>query len=200
MTTLIKLPLRSLNAATVQDLLEKYPEAEISVQVHRNKARGPLSKQRFWDMIALLDWNQPEGDDAAIVAPAVRALASGPVRHIFEFADLLSEYLYRLDTQAHAVQLGEEAWKAGRYFSVDNFLYARSCVVANGKEKYHQVLKNPTLMPKDMTFEALLYVPSEAYELKMSKQYSYSPAFLIETYSNKAGWNEIFIADAKSVR
>ena len=73
-------------------------------------------------------------------------------------------------------------------FSVDNFLYARCCVVANGKNAFQEVQKNPTLMPKDKTFEAILYIASTAYTRKMGKKYSYSPTFPIETYSNKKGW------------
>jgi len=69
-----------------------------------------------------------------VVEPAIARLVSGSVRHIFEFADLLSEKLYALDGRKYALQLGEDAWSPDRYFSVDNFLYARCCVVANGKE------------------------------------------------------------------
>lgn len=187
MTTTIKLPLRSLNPAVVQDLQEKYPEAEISVELHQDRNQAPLSEKHFWEIIALLDWSK-EGDDDAVVEPAIAHLVVGPVRHIFEFADLLSEKLYALDGRAYAEHMGEDAWSPDRYFSVDTFLYARCCVVANGQELYKQVLHDPTKMPKDITFEALLYIPSEAYERKTGRQYDYVPSFPIETYSNKEGW------------
>ena len=45
-------------------------------------------------------------------------------------------------------------------------------------------------MPKDLTFEALLYLPSEAYERKTGQPYDYSPAFPVETYSNQEGWKD----------
>ena len=104
------------------------------------------------------------------------------------FADLLSEKLYLLDAKKYAKHIGEDAWDGEQYFSVDNFLYARCCVVANGENLYKKVLNNPETMPKDITFEALLYLPSDAYERKTGKDYDYIPAFNFETYSNEEGW------------
>ncbi len=187
MTSKIKMPLRSLSEEVIKDLQEKYPEAEISVELHPEKSKAPLSEEHFWEVIAMLDWEK-EGDDEAVVEPAVAHLAAGPVRQIFEFANLLSEKLYALDAKAYTRHIGEDAWSPGRYFSVDNFLYARCCVVANGKEAYEKVLEDPTQMPKDLTFEELLYIPSKAYERKTGKAYDYSPAYPIETYSNEKGW------------
>jgi hypothetical protein len=189
MTTKIKIPIRSLDEELIKDLREKYPEAEISVELHQDKNKAPLSETRFWEIISLLDWSKEEDDDA-VIAPALVHLASEPVRHIYEFADLLSEKLYLLDTQAHAMHIGEDSWSPDRYFSVDNFLYARCCAVANGRDLYEKALQDPSQMPKDLTFEGLLYLPSEAYERKTGKAYDYTPAFPIETYSNQQGWDE----------
>lgn len=187
MVPAIKIPLRALNESIIRDLQEKYPDAEISVGLHHNRNKAPLSEAYFWETISLLDWNKA-GDDEAVVEPSIVHLSSGPVRHIFEFADLLSEKLYALDAQKYALHIGEDAWSPDRYFSVDNFLYARCCVVANGKDTYEKVLHDPTQMPKDLTFEALLYIASEAYKRKTGKAYDYTPAYPIETYSNQTGW------------
>ena len=43
-------------------------------------------------------------------------------------------------------------------------------------------------MPKDITFEALLYLANEAYKRKTGEEMNYIPAYPIETYSNKEGW------------
>ena len=110
------------------------------------------------------------------------------MRHIFEFADVLSKKLYALDGRIYAEQIGQSAWSPDHYFSVDNFLYARCCVVANGKDLYEQVLHQPDLWPKDITFETLLYVPAMAYERKTGQDWDYISAFPIETYSNEAAW------------
>lgn len=187
MTSEIKIPLRALNESMIKDLKEKYPEAEISVELHQDRNKAPLSESAFWEIISMLDWSKA-GDDEAVVEPAKAMLASGAVRHIFEFADLLSEKLYALDGLKYALQIGEDSWYPDQYFSVDNFLYARCCVVANGKEAYEEVLNDPAQMPKDLTFEELLYIPSEAYERKTGKRYDYTPSYPIETYSNQIGW------------
>jgi Protein of unknown function (DUF4240) len=185
----IKIPIRSLNESVIQDLKEKYPEAEISVELHQDRNKAPLSEANFWQIISLFDWTKSD-DDEAVVEPAIAQLAAGSVRHIFEFADLLSEKLYALDRKEYALHMGEDSWSAERFFSVDNFLYARCCVVANGQNTYEKVLKNPAEMPQDLTFEAILYIPLEAYERKTGKRYNYTPSQPIETYSNQAGWED----------
>lgn len=187
MHTAIKVPLRSLNPALVQDWQEKYPNAEVSVVVHTDPLQAPLSEKQFWEIIALLDWSK-EDDDDAVVEPVVAYLAAGPVRHILEFEDILSEKLHQLDGRAFAVHIGEDAWSPDRYFSVDNFLYARCCVVANGEAFFKQVLNDPAAMPKDIGFEALLYLAAAAYQRKMGNRMQHLPAYNFETYSNEAGW------------
>ena len=37
----IKLPLRNLDASVIHDLQEKYPEAEVSVELHPDRQQGP---------------------------------------------------------------------------------------------------------------------------------------------------------------
>lgn len=188
MHTAIKMPLRSLNPLVVKELQEKYPEAEVSVVVHKDPKHAPLSEQRFWDIISLLDWTK-EGDDDAVIEPAVAQLANSPVRHILEFEDILSEKLYLLDTITFARNTGQSAYQSDEeYFSVDGFLYDRCSVVANGKAFYEKVLNDPSQMPKDLSFEALLRIAHEAYKRKTGKNLDYMPAFNYETYSNKEGW------------
>jgi hypothetical protein len=189
MSTSIKIPLRSLNEKMIKELQEKYPEGEVSVELHQDRNKAPMSDDLFWEIIGLFDWSKEDNDDD-VIAPAIARLAEGPVRHILDFADLLSEKLHALDGLAYAKHIGEDAWSPDRYFSVDNFLYARCCVVANGKTAYEKALLDPASMPKDLTFEALLYVPAEAYERKTGKKYDYTPAFPIETYSNEKAWEE----------
>jgi Protein of unknown function (DUF4240) len=185
--TTINFPLRTLNDTLIRDLKEKYPEAEIKIELHPNLTHTALSEAHFWEIMDTLDWENEEDNDA-VIEPAIAYLSTQPVRHIFEFADILSEKLYALDARKYAQNIGEDAWKSNRYFSVDNFLYTRCCVVANGKSAFQEVLKNPLLMPKDRTFEDILYIASSAYTRKMSKKYNYAPTYPIETYSNKEGW------------
>lgn len=86
----IKMPLRSMDAAVIKDLQEKYPEAEVSLNIHPERGQSPMSESYFWEIVDMLDWDQMD-DDQAILEPAIQHLAGGSVRHIFEFTDLLSE-------------------------------------------------------------------------------------------------------------
>lgn len=184
MTTVLRMPIRSMSSSVMEDLQKTYPDAEVEVNVG---ASAGMPEARFWELIALLDWSQTN-DDEAVIGPLVATLAAGPVREIYEFQDWLSARLYALDIQVFAEQTGEDAYQPDTYFSVDIFLYARCCVIANGRAAYEQVLQNPVEMPKDLTFETLLYVASEAYERKTGKSFSYVPTFSIETYSNHQDW------------
>ncbi len=188
MTASIKIPIQQLNPQFVQELQEKYPNGEIEVRTNSETLPERMKEDTFWQIIALFDWSKEEESDAAVVAPAIDYLSELPVYAIYGFQDILSEKLYTLDARRFAEQIGEDAYQEDTYFSVDIFLYARCCVVANGKDAYEQVLQNPTLMPKDLTFEALLSVASKAYQLKTGARLTYLPTFNYETYSNKAGW------------
>ncbi len=140
MPTAIKMPLRSLSPAVVRDLQEKYPDAEISVVP---EAAGAMNENRFWEIIALLDWSKA-GNDDAVIEPAVRALEKLPEAAILSFCDLLSEKLYLLDSRENA--------EHSENSSADLFLYARCGVVANGREFYEEVLEKPSAFPKDLYF------------------------------------------------
>ena len=188
MTSQIKIPLRELTEQTIKDLQEKYPNAEMSLDVHSENKNPSLKQEEFWKIINLIDWAKESDNDK--LKTLVILLQSYSVRKIYDFSDFLSECLYKLDTKIVAQQIGIDAWKeGGSYFSVDNFLYARLCVIANGKQFYNEVLKTPSKAPKDLTFEDLLYVASEAYQDKTNKALDYTPRFPIETYSNKERWN-----------
>ncbi|MCP4870190.1 MAG: DUF4240 domain-containing protein [Proteobacteria bacterium] len=59
-----------------------------------------MDEERFWDVIALFDWSKT-GDDVAVTAPTLEALAAMGVEAIYAFDDLLAEKLHALDTRAH---------------------------------------------------------------------------------------------------
>lgn len=189
MTTILNLPLQQANPEIIKDLQEKFPNANLRIEVNKKAAPNVLTEERFWEIISLFDWTDDEDNDR-VLAPALTALADSPIHHIYLFADILAAKLFSLDAQIFAENIGEDAYTPDKYFSVDNFLYARCCVIANGKEMYEGVLKNPTLMPKDLTFESLLYLASDAYFKKTGKEFEYLSTIPIETYSNKAGWAE----------
>ncbi|MCL2309572.1 MAG: DUF4240 domain-containing protein [Proteobacteria bacterium] len=148
-----------------------------------------MSEDVFWRLIALFNWKKT-GDDDAVIEPAIKALAQMSEEGIQEFEDLLAEKLYALDTEAHAKEIGDNAFLPGKYFSPDWFLYVRCCVVANGREFYEKVLAQPAKMPKDMEFEAILYLASSAFERKTGRGFDRSSPVSYETFSNAAGWPE----------
>ncbi|MBK6901430.1 MAG: DUF4240 domain-containing protein [Saprospirales bacterium] len=186
-TTVIRYPLRNLHPDALRDLQEKYPDAEVRIELDSSRSQDGLTEERFWQLIDLLDWSK-EGDNDAVIEPVVKALVGSPVRHIYEFDDMLSQKLFLLDTPAFAREIGASAWKPGKYFSVDVFLYARCSAVANGFEYFQKLMKNPALMPKDLDFGALLRIAEEVYVRKTGRQYVYVPAYPVETYSNEEGW------------
>ena len=144
----------------------------------------------FWELIERLDWTR-EGDDDQVVGPLVRTLSDMPDRDIAGFADQLARRLHALDGRAWARESGSTIWWGEPdNLSVDGFLYARLAVVANGREFYETVLADPAAMPKDIEFEALLYVASSAYERKtgLDDDGSLDSPISFETFSNAAGW------------
>ncbi|MEO0338324.1 MAG: DUF4240 domain-containing protein [Bacteroidota bacterium] len=145
-----------------------------------------MTELQFWNIINQLDWKKDTDD--AVVAPAIRLLSTSSVGDIFSFYDILANKLYQLDTHSHAEQIGEGSYRSDKYFSVDAFLYARACVVANGKKAFDHILRHPKDMPKDLSFEPLLNVAAKAYEMKTGEVFDYVPAINYETFSNREGW------------
>ncbi len=149
--------------------------------------RVAMSEDVFWRLIRLFNWKKT-GDDEAVIERAVAALAQMTEGDICLFEDLLASKLHALDTEAHAREIGSEAYQPGRHFSADWFLYERCVVVANGLEFYQRVLASPEEMPKDMEFEALLSVAASAFERKTGKPFDHVPPLSYETFSNTTGW------------
>lgn len=97
-----------------------------------------------------------------------------------------AEKLYQLDTRAHGdAYLANEA---DDYLSVDDFLYVRCPIVAEGLEYYETILKNPAELTENNSFEALLSIADDAYKQKTGKEFDYHAKCNYETYSNKKAW------------
>lgn len=144
-----------------------------------------MDETNFWQIIDLLDWKMP--NNQGIAAPAIAALSQFSLDDIARFDDILAEKLHQLDGKKFAEHTGQN-WD-GDHFSVDEFLYARCCAVANGRLFFEKLLANPALMPKDLTFEPLLYLASKAWKKKSGQHdYTHLPTTWIETYSNATGW------------
>ena len=125
MPTVLKINTRNLSQDVVQDLKEHYENAELEIRVHNLPDTSEvMGEDEFWALIAMLDWSKPD-DNSRIIEPVVAALSQMPVAKIHQFYDIL----WRLDTSAHADAMMRNDQED--YFSDDEFLYARCCVVAN---------------------------------------------------------------------
>ena len=178
---------KDLDLNAIKSIQEIFGNAELEIRtLQASSDSATLSEEECWAMIDLLDWAHEDEDDEEVVAPLLEKLKDLPISQIYQFADWLSEKLWNLDTASHAQPFLEQ----DGFLSVDDFLYARCAVVANGQDAYDHILNNPSEMPLEVTFESLLYLPQEAYQLKTGKNMVYIPPFNVETYSNQKGWKK----------
>lgn len=189
MTTLLELPVRDISLSEILAIQAKYPTAMLRVEAENGLHNGKMDDTQFWAILDLLNWKTRNSD--TILAPAVKALSLLSLEDIQAFHTFLNEKLYVLDGQRFAEQLGSNRYisEGNKHFSVDGFLYARCCIVANGKKFYEKVLEDPSKMPKEYTFESLLYLPRKAWEAKTGRDdYDFFPETWVETFSNPIGW------------
>lgn len=186
MSTILHINLEALNEALVEELKQQFGPAELEIKV-TDKPDEWLTEVEFWQIIELLDWSK-SGDDEAVIAPVVARLAEMPIGNIHQFQDMLSHKLWLLDTRAHANASLRNDPEAE--LSSDYFLYDRCCVVANGRDFFEKVLREPLQMPVGYSFSRLLSVASKAYRLKTGRDFMHIPAYNYETYGNVEGWPE----------
>lgn len=189
MTTILNINIDDLDNKFVENLKRDFAHAAVEIRLQEQSGHAlTFTEADFWKSIEMLDWNK-EGDDDNVIEPLIAFLAAQPIAHIYHFSDILSEKLWQLDTYAHAKIFLDDPEEEG-ILSVDDFLYTRCAVVANGQKYYENVLKNPHFMPPDLTFEPLLYIALKAYNRKTGKNFSPVSAYSYETYSNKQGWQK----------
>lgn len=187
MDTVLRINAASLNEAFIKNFHQQFGQAaEVEIRVHPLPgAASVLQEEQFWEIIGLLDWTK--GDDReAVMEPAVAALAALSLASIHQFADILAEKLWRLDTEAHA--LASLGGNAEERLSEDLFLYDRCFVVASGQAFFEKVLRDPAAFSVSKSFSPLLRLASMAYERKTGEKFVHIPAFDYETYSNEKGW------------
>lgn len=188
MPTTININAKDLNEKAIKAIQDRFGNADLEIRVHQvSDEPSRLGDEKCWSLIGLLDWSFEDEDDDKVVEPLIEELSMLSIANIYQFADWLTEKLWQLDTAEHARVFIEE----DGFLSVDDFLYARCAVVANGKDYFTHVLKNPSDMPLEVTFEPLLYLPQKAFERKTGEKMIYVPLLNYETYSNKEGWKEV---------
>lgn len=187
MDTVLRINAASLDEAFVKNFQQQFGQAaEVEIRVHPlPEAASILREGHFWEIIGLLDWAK-EDDREAIMEPAIALLSTLSTGAIHQFADILAEKLWCLDTEAHA--LASLGGNAEERLSEDLFLYDRCFVVAHGQAFFEKVLRDPAVFPVGKSFSPLLRLASMAYERKTSQQFVHIPAYDYETYSNEKGW------------
>ena len=162
---------------SVQQLQEREKQTEVT-----------MSEDTFWKFFLLLDWSHP--DPQGIIEPAIRHLYGKSVYEIRNFAEILSEKLYYLDTKQHAENMGKNAYSdASKIFSVEDFLGRRCLIVARGKILYQEILEDPTKMPLSNEFIALLDIVPQAYYRKVGKPFTYQTKYSFDTFANREAWD-----------
>jgi Protein of unknown function (DUF4240) len=181
MTTTLRVNLRDLSLQFFKELEEKAgASAQVEIRIESSQhGEGLFTEEQFWHLIELFDWKQKDRTD--IIQPAVSALSNMPISAIYLFEDFLSKQLFDLDTRAHAEAYMNQ--QDDDYFSVDDFLYARCAVVAEGKEYFEKIKRNPSELSSEIDFEHLLSVAADAYKQKTGRDFEYSPLYNYETKS-----------------
>ncbi|MGL4730580.1 MAG: DUF4240 domain-containing protein [Clostridium sp.] len=147
-----------------------------------------LDEKEFWNIISMFEWKYSD-DDERVLKKAIDYLHKKSNEDIYRFYEILSKLLYDLDGIDYAKNIGECSYvDENTYFCPDEFLYSRCVVVANGKDCYYEILKNPIKMIKDMEFESLLYIAEDAYKMKGNEEFDYVPKYDFETFNNTDKW------------
>lgn len=185
-TTVFRVNIKDINPQFFKELEEKAgASAQLEIKVEGSShGEGLFSEKQFWDLIEQFDWKQKERED--IVQPAINALSAMPISAIYLFEDFLSEKLFHLDTRQHAEAYLKQ--QDDDYFSVDDFLYVRCAVVAEGQAYYEEVEKNPSALDANIDFEHILSIAAKAYTIKTGREFEYSPLYNYETRSNTDKW------------
>ena len=137
----------------------------------------------FWDTMQLCDWRF-EGDDHRVLEPVIKFLSQQSDDKIFLFSDQMSELLYGLDTY----ELAEQCKEVDGFMSDDSFLYSRCVALINGPEYYMRAKSGKCKDMWNMEFESLIYVASQAWEMKHNTEFEHISPLSFETGSNSEGW------------
>ena len=146
-----------------------------------------LSAADFWHVMDLIRKTENDGDYS--LESAIAHLSAMSVARIAGFHDRLCSYLFELDQLSFAKEIGDGAYDSEN-FSVDQFLDARCFAILMGQRFYARLMKEPGLMPKNSVFEELVSLAGLAHEKKTGEFIEFHSEKSIETFSNKAGWDE----------
>lgn len=142
-----------------------------------------MNETLFWSLIERIEGSKRQ-DESTDFAPLAVELSKMTEADIHDFFECLAQKAHALDTRKHYRRF---SWFPGLS---DSFLYTRLMVVAQGKEEYEAVLRNPKAFPKRSTnwLEGMLYVTGEAFSAKTGREFPREATVNIESFSNEEGW------------
>ena len=129
-----------------------------------------MFKNSFWGILKKGDWNNENEDQ--VFEPILQFLTNHNDKYIFDFHDLMSEFLYQLDRKEileHSIHQDQ----------------------VNGNKYYHDIISLIKPMDGELKCPNLLTLPSKAWALKNKKpieKYPHTPKYNIKTKSNTKYW------------
>ena len=143
-----------------------------------------MFKNSFWGILKKGDWNNENEDQ--VFEPILQFLIDHNDKYIFDFHDLMSEFLYQLDRKEileHSIHQNQ--------VSDEDFLNQRAYVLTNGNKYYHDIISLIKPMDGELKCSNLLTLPAKAWSLKNKKpseKYPHTPKYNIKTKSNTKYW------------
>ena len=149
----------------------------------RRRTTQPLSDDRFWALIDVLDGTAANAD---VLTAALREL---PLADIVAFTEALADALHALDRPELTSDPDDPEQLP---MSEDVFLYFRCSVVAAGRGAFERVLHEDVLRERDWDDEGagerLLGVGPAAFEAKTGRDWDHETHVSFETGSNREAW------------
>lgn len=143
-----------------------------------------MFKNSFWGILKKGDWNNE--DEEKVFEPILQFLTSHNDKYIFDFHDLMSEFLYQLDRK----EILEKSIHQ-QNVSDEDFLYQRAYVLTNGNKYYHDIISLIKPMDGELKCPQLLTIPAKAWSIKNNQpldKYPHTPKYTIQTKSNTKYW------------
>ena len=119
-----------------------------------------MFKNSFWGILKKGDWNNENEDQ--VFEPILQFLIDHNDKYIFDFHDLMSEFLYQLDRKEileHSIHQDQ--------VSDEDFLNQRAYVLTNGNKYYHDIISLIKPMDGELKCPKLLTLPAKAWSLKI---------------------------------
>lgn len=153
--------IKNLGKDTVQEWKKTYPEGHVKVYPQLFRQMGITHEELFWKTINALDWTGASDDD--ILRPAVDRLRFLPVAYILGFQELLDYRIFRLKSKLPPKLA---PYPDADFYADISVKYSACWVIAKGKGSFNEAMKYKFWAPNGLTFQPLLTLATEAYQLK----------------------------------